>query len=631
MASASNVRAGGAFVEFFGKDDKLQATLKNVSASVGKFGKSLAISGAAVLGAGSAVLTPLLGAAGLFMKTGGEIDDLSQRSGIAVEQLSTLGYAAQQNGASLESLSKGVIKMQQGLADAANGSESARSKLESLGLSVEGLLAQSPDEQFRTIAEALSRITDPAQRTAAAMDLFGKSGVELIPMLAGGREGIEELEQRARSLGLVMSGESASAAAQLGDLYDDLWSVVKQGTYEIGAALAPTLIDLARITLRVGSTTMEWIRANRATIVSVAAVASGVVAAGSSLIGLGGILKAVSMVMSGLAPIIGMAKVVLLALFSPVAAIAAVLGAVKVAFLAILSPVGLAVAAVAALIYYSGVGGKALEWLREQFGPLSEVATRVFGAMRTALTAGNWEAAADVMWASLNKVWLKGVTALNSLWRSLSGDVVETWYGTVDALGDSWAGLMAWIDSTLNRSQNSMARWIISAQKLAGVLSEAEAQGALSELDSMRTEHQDRVEADLNRGRKSTEDAAEKRREAARVEAAKADRDANEQIHQATKELEEAIAEANKATPIVGPEPGKPSRSSFDLSGVDVGFLETRREVNQTTSYGSFGGMGGRSLFGGKSVEERIDKSNDLLGKIAANTEAKPSFAEVTA
>jgi hypothetical protein len=71
------------------------------------------------------------------------------------------------------------------------------------------------------------------------MEVFGKSGTQLIPLMADGAKGIEELEQRARDLGLTWTTVDAKAAEEFGDRLDDLWQVVKRSAATIGSALVP--------------------------------------------------------------------------------------------------------------------------------------------------------------------------------------------------------------------------------------------------------------------------------------------------------------------------------------------------------------------------------------------------------
>ncbi len=94
------------------------------------------------------------------------------------------------------------------------------------------------------IADKLAGIADPGAKAAAAMDIFGKSGANLVPLLSGGSKGISDLMAEADALGLVMSGKDAAAAAEFGDALDKLGGVVLSIRNAIGAALAPVLTDI---------------------------------------------------------------------------------------------------------------------------------------------------------------------------------------------------------------------------------------------------------------------------------------------------------------------------------------------------------------------------------------------------
>lgn len=106
---------------------------------------------------------------------------MSARTGISVESLSELGYAAQQSGTHMETLEGGVRKLQKFLVAAAQGSDSALSVLRDLGLTLADLGRLTPDQQFERIADRIARIPDPALRAATAMELFGKTGTALLP------------------------------------------------------------------------------------------------------------------------------------------------------------------------------------------------------------------------------------------------------------------------------------------------------------------------------------------------------------------------------------------------------------------------------------------------------------------
>ena len=163
---------------------------------------------------------------------GDALDKMSLRTGVSAEALSELGFAAEQAGADLETLENGLKFMQRSLVDAAKGSATAQQALSLLGLSVADLAGLSPDQQFKALADRLSQVTDPALRTALAMEIFGRAGTKLLPLLSSGAAGIEELQQQARSLGLTVSTQTAKEAAELNDTLNILWRVVKQGVLD---------------------------------------------------------------------------------------------------------------------------------------------------------------------------------------------------------------------------------------------------------------------------------------------------------------------------------------------------------------------------------------------------------------
>lgn len=69
-----------------------------------------------------------------------------------------------------------------------------------LGVSAQKLSQKTPEEQFYILANAIAAIDNPSQKAAVAMDVFGKSGTALPPMLNLGVEGIEQRANQASKL-----------------------------------------------------------------------------------------------------------------------------------------------------------------------------------------------------------------------------------------------------------------------------------------------------------------------------------------------------------------------------------------------------------------------------------------------
>lgn len=176
----SQVKAGSAYVELTTNNSKLMRGLADAQKRLQAFGASTRMAGLKLLASGTALGAPILASAKMFSDVGDQIQKMALRTGTSTEALSTLGFAAEQSGADLVSLEKGLLRMQRTLGDAASGNQTALESLAELGLTASQLSSMTPDEQFKTLAEAIKGIEDPALRTAAAMKIFGKGGAALM-------------------------------------------------------------------------------------------------------------------------------------------------------------------------------------------------------------------------------------------------------------------------------------------------------------------------------------------------------------------------------------------------------------------------------------------------------------------
>jgi len=192
-------------------------------------------------------------AAAVFIKKQIDLADkmskLAQATGTTSEYLSSMALVASQGGTTLEAVAKGVKKLSQNMDDVRRGTGEAREAFEDLNLKVidsAGVLRKS-DQVMLDIADKFKGMEDGAEKTAYAMAIFGRAGGELIPMLNGGREGIEQLQKKAEEMGLVISTKTALEAAYLNDQLDIMTKTV-QGT---GRSMALDLIPWLNETLAV--------------------------------------------------------------------------------------------------------------------------------------------------------------------------------------------------------------------------------------------------------------------------------------------------------------------------------------------------------------------------------------------
>ena len=442
MSTADGIRAGLAFIELTLNDEKLVKGLKAASKHINSFGSELRTIGTGLMGLGAGIVTPVLAATKVFAEAGDQLDEMSARTGMSVEALSELKYAATVSGARIEDVEVCVRKMQKAVVSAADGSKSASEALDKLGLSAEQLSGLSPEQQFLAIAKSLKGISDPSERAAAAMAILGRSGTALLPMI----QDLDELRDKAQKLGLVMSTEDAKAGGKLNDALDTVWASLRSLTLTIGGALAPLLNELAEKILVVVSNLRKWLSENKGLIISALKIGAVILAVGAAIFALGSIISTIGTIIAGLGAVISAIGTA----FGFMVSIA------SSAFGALLTPAGLVVAAVAAIgaaiIYYSGLGGKILSWLGERFNELKAIALETWQGMAGALAAGDVVLAARILWDALKVAWLTGVLELKRLWIEFSAwyqrVTAEVFYGAASYIVDAWANVKkSWVET----------------------------------------------------------------------------------------------------------------------------------------------------------------------------------------
>lgn len=188
----------------------------------------------------------------------------AQRLGITAEAVQELGYAAGQSGSSIEEVNAALGRFAKGMDDAkriGTGKDPVTQALRSIGLSAKDLKGETLDQNLEVIANRFAEMPDGAKKTAAAMNLFGRAGANLIPLLNSGQKGIVDLRNEARELGLVISGKNAKEFEGLGDDIDRVKTTLIGLRNQAITTLLPTLREMV-------SGLLAWVKANREMIQS---------------------------------------------------------------------------------------------------------------------------------------------------------------------------------------------------------------------------------------------------------------------------------------------------------------------------------------------------------------------------
>lgn len=176
-----------------------------------------------------------------------KLHELSIQAGITVDALTGLAAVGRATGTGADTIAAASNKMSKALSIANEDSKGAAAALKALGLSFDEFQHMSPDERMKKTADALSTFEDGAQKSAAAMLLFGKTGAEMLPFL-------KDLAQ-VGELHAKVTTEQAEAAhdfeVKMGQLKanSDAWKK------SLALELLPTLNELLEIMLTIKKST----------------------------------------------------------------------------------------------------------------------------------------------------------------------------------------------------------------------------------------------------------------------------------------------------------------------------------------------------------------------------------------
>lgn len=232
-----------------------------------------ALAGLAAFGAGATAITrSLIGLEDRVERLG----RLSDQLGISFQFVQVLEEAGRRADVSVQQLSGSFARLQNTLAGADEESKKATEALQRLGISVSDFQGLSQQGQIELIGRQLASIEDPAQRSAAAIALFGRSGVQLLPFfneLGGAADDLErfggaltdEDRQRFFTLGAAFDAIGVSLrtlgqelALPFAGLLEGITNAIADAIGAVTNAIRPILDSIAPALDAVGQTFTAW-------------------------------------------------------------------------------------------------------------------------------------------------------------------------------------------------------------------------------------------------------------------------------------------------------------------------------------------------------------------------------------
>lgn len=255
--------------------DELAQSTEEASGSVVSFGdvlegtKQIAAGVVTVVAGLVATIGLLVGAIGGLVfsaaDSAGALVDLSNKTGISVQNLQELQFIGDQVGVSLDTITGAQARLIRSMATAQDQTAKFNEELASgknedeinvgsmtqafneLGVSVTDASGNLRDQQdvFNDVIDALGRIENPAQRDALAMEIFGKSAQELNPLIQEGSDGMADMAEQAHEMGAVMDDEAVAGLESFGDTMAALQDGIKGTLGTLAAQFLPVFQQVA--------------------------------------------------------------------------------------------------------------------------------------------------------------------------------------------------------------------------------------------------------------------------------------------------------------------------------------------------------------------------------------------------
>ena len=243
-------------------DDKPAVNLKAIGVAAGV---AVAAAGVAMVGMANAVLN-----------NADELQRQADVTGLSAERLQELAYAGSNLGVELDTITGAQAKLTKSMAGATDETKGTGKAFKELGISVvdgNGNLRDAKDVMSEAFT-ALGKVGNETERDALAMSIFGKSAMEMNPMIKAGGDELNRLSTEAKANGAVMSNEAVAGLDTFGDTMDNIKNSILGAFGEKLAGMLPNIQALIYMLIALP----QWIREN-STLLTILGIVIGTITA----------------------------------------------------------------------------------------------------------------------------------------------------------------------------------------------------------------------------------------------------------------------------------------------------------------------------------------------------------------
>jgi hypothetical protein len=164
--------------------NKVKRDVASLKGEIGKFAPALA---------GAFTVAGLVGLGKKAIETGAHFYDMAQLLGVSLESVQKMDFAAKQAGVDVERLGRALLKIQGELRSGGWNNKIYADALNTLNLKPGDLLDKTPEKMLLTLADAFGKVSERGEANAAIISLVGIKMAGIIPILARGKAGLEEM------------------------------------------------------------------------------------------------------------------------------------------------------------------------------------------------------------------------------------------------------------------------------------------------------------------------------------------------------------------------------------------------------------------------------------------------------
>lgn len=236
---------GALSIKILADASSLQKTFQDLGGSARQFQRGMDQMGTFARTAFFAATSAMVAMTVASARTAEEMEKTSQKTGIAASVLEGMTVAMNRNGLTTQSIVTAMRTLSTEMVGVGQASAKSIRLFQDMGISMD-VVGRGTAATMRAIAERFKTMPDGAEKARLAVELFGRSGLELIPILNQGAEALDESMRKSAEFGLILSDQARTNLTAFDDAMDDMQSALKGFATQVAVAFSPALLTLVK-------------------------------------------------------------------------------------------------------------------------------------------------------------------------------------------------------------------------------------------------------------------------------------------------------------------------------------------------------------------------------------------------